>query len=325
MTSRTLPPPILPGISTSTATTSTISGTAIQINSQNTNFGYPVTYINTINGTVVPESGISVNRGASAPANFVWSESDGAFEAGLGATRARVGLVDPVTAGAGFLKWNGTVFVPQTPDYLARVDQQLGAGDDPTFGTVTLDTITANGNPMHMPVVAGTTGQALVTDGSGQLFWSTVGGGGGGGGGDGTRISNLAADTQVTTDNQTVAMTAAGTQVATFTAAAITARVPFLAGSAMTFTASNMTTSRTVATGETVIVFKGTAPATLTLPTVTVGTSRFLLIENTTVWDLTVAPAVGDLIDSNSNPIILNPDGTTTMMISDGNGNWILI
>jgi len=193
------------------------------------------------------------------------------------------------------------------------------------------------------PSTDGTNGQGIITDGSGNLSFGSVSGG------SSTSICDADNDTCVeverTTDDDTIRLKAAGTDVQTITEATTTIDNDVTMTNKMTIdsVATHIlnqlhvdgkieisVTSISAATyniGDTewMIEWIGTSQGIINLPIVSSNTGRKVHIvnhssNNSAVW---IHPATGDMIEGRINPIELDKKYCHISLTSDSNDNWM--
>jgi hypothetical protein len=308
MTTRILPKPLLPVLLSAQTAPTQISSAIIVANSLESGSGV------TNPGGL---SGLSINRGSAASAEFVWNETTQSFQAGTVGALQAVGLV--ANGSSGVLTWNGQTFSNGSV-YLNTLNQNVATTASPTFQDLSLAGAIIVGNVhYYLPATDGTTNQVLKTNGAGVLSWATQTGGGGSGGGN--AIMNTSGATSIVmNDNDSVSVTVANRAALTVTAAGTTF-------SCATNLAPTLITSVSyaVAANDNFIVYTGSADSTITLPSSHSNSGRQLVIENITLFALTVAVAMGDTIEGNSSSEVLDTAFSSISVMSDGQGNWVIL
>ncbi len=196
------------------------------------------------------------------------------------------------------------------------------------------------------PDTDGTSGQALTTDGKGNLGFSTVSGSG-----DGTAICDADGDTCVeverTADDDTIRLKANAVDVQTITESTSTIDNDVTITGKMTVdsTATHIlnqlhvdgkmeasititaATAYNVGDTEYMIEWSGTSAGIMTLPLVSSNTGRHLIIMNRSSNDslLTILPTTGDTLEGRPTNMKLKDKYCHLQVMSDGTDNWMSI
>lgn len=321
--SRPLPLPIIPTLRAPPASETIIRADTIIIDSQNTKFGWPLITLNTnetsTTGASAP-SGISIYRGPNQPAvNLTWDETVGAFTAD-GSIIGTIESGNPV----GILRWNGSKFTLSGTAFVNSLNQDVSTDGTPSFQSLAVSgQIEANSVAYTFPNSQGSNATVLTNDGSGNLSWQTPG--------SiivsGSSITNSTNTARVETLNDnTIETTILGNAVMTQTSLSATAATNFKFQKGITFVPTVVTSSYNMLQTDTLVIYKGNANATITLPQIQVNECKLVVIENKSSYSITVQPYGSDFIDGNSSPFTFDgTDPNATMLMSDGDGNWISI
>lgn len=222
-------------------------------------------------------SGLEIFRGGLTNYQIVFDEATDLCNAGFKGFLKPIPTIGTVTIND-ILGWNGSVLtgVPNNT-YLKNINQSLNTTATPTLSSLTLSsrTLIAGVNPIVFPSTAGFAGNTLITDGAGNLSWTTISGGN----------DNIHSVTTTTSTNYTILLS------------------------------------------DEIINWTGTADGQMTLPSVASfgpTNGRSLIIQCRSIFEVTIYPALGDVIGGTSSPILLSDMYDRVCLVSDGIDNWII-
>lgn len=340
MSTRPLPLPIVPTIQSTTivtdptggGTTALVGSDTVVIGGATTNFYPAMLNLNTQEtgpGVSSPGyGGLHISRGPTQPgAVFRWNETLGVVEAGLENNPQVVGTVPGATTPNKYLIWNGSGWVLPSNNYVNGLDQSVAAGSNPTFGSVSLESILVNSGATEykFPETNNFANRVLTSDGSSQLYWANP-----------TAIATASsiADpvnglTRIDATAGLLSLQVSNVGVGTIdtTRTQLTNNLQLQGGAlSMQPVVFNQITNNIGSTGS-IFVYTGSTNATINLPQSSTAVGRMIVVINRTVHEVSIQPAPGDVFEGSALPAVLGGDQQydSILTFSDGLGNWILV